>query len=543
MVERLTAGVPACAKGGMRLSRRSALTLATAALSMPTVARGAAANVLKFIPQAGLTILDPIWSSTAVTANHGYYVFDTLFGVDAQMRPRPQMAEGYTVSDDGLVYDIRLRQGLLFHDGTQVRGVDCAASLRRWSTFDVFGQTLATSVAGWESPDDRTLRIRLTRRFPLLIDALAKPMSVVPFIMPQRLARAAHDAQVKEMVGSGPYRFIPEEFIAGSTAAYRRFEQYVPRSEPPSWTSGGKIVHFDRVEWQAQPDSATAAAAMQAGEADWWEQVLPDYVPLLSKNKSLALRISDPTGLVGFLRFNSIVPPFDNVKLRQAVLRAVNQSDYMAAVTGNDPSDYRICHSFFPCGTRYGDLPVTDMAPAAISIEQARKLVAASGYAGEKVVIINPVDIPTITPFGDVTADLLHRMGINVDLQSIDWGTVQQRLRNKGPVANGGWNIMHSWWSGAAIAQPVSNALIRGQGPNGFPGWYQSQRMENLNSAWLLAEQSGQQDKLVSEMESIAFADVPSIPLGQFFIRTAVRKTLTGLVLGPKPVPWNLRPV
>src|SRR5579872_1992099 len=310
---------------------------AGAAVALPriSIAQPANARVLKFVPQANLTVLDPIITTAAVTINHGWMVFDTLFGVNAQLQPKPQMAEGYTVSDDGRTYLIKLRDGLKFHDGEPVLARDCAASLARWAACDTFGQTAAKSVESWGTADDKTVKITLKRKFPLLITGMAMQPS---FIMPERLAKTDPFKGVTEMIGSGPFRFIKSDFIAGSGAAWEKFDGYVPRQEKPEWTSGGKVVEFPRIEWKVIPDAATASAALQTGEVDWYEQAAEDLVPLLRKNGEIVLGPSNPQGYIGGMRFNTIQPPFNDVRLRRAVLTAVNQADYMRAIMGEDTS-------------------------------------------------------------------------------------------------------------------------------------------------------------------------------------------------------------
>ncbi len=249
---------------GMTVTRRAAALGLAGTLAAPMVARGQRAadpRVLRFVPQAGLSNLDPIASLAGVAVNHGFYVWDTLYGIDAQMRPRPQMAEGHSVSDDGLRWTIRLREGLAFHDGTPVRSRDCAASLRRWGNRDTFGRTYAAAVRDYETPDDRTLVIVLSQPFPLLLDAIAKAGTSPAFIMPERIAATDALRPITEIVGSGPYRFLAEEFNAGSRAAYAKFDRYRPRAEAPEWTSGGKVAHFERIEWHMLPDPATASAS------------------------------------------------------------------------------------------------------------------------------------------------------------------------------------------------------------------------------------------------------------------------------------------
>ena len=329
------------------MNRRSFLRAGTAgavATALPRFSIGQPANarVLRFVPQANLTVLDPIFTTAAVTANHSWMVYDTLFGVNAALQPKPQMAEGYTVSDDGRTYLIKLRDGLKWHDGEPVRAQDCAPSLARWSARDTFGQTAAKAVDSWGVADDKTVKITLKKPFPLLIDAIALQNS---FMMPERFAKTDPFKAITEAIGSGPFRFLKDEFVAGSSAAWEKNDDYVPRQEPAEWTSGGKIAHFQRIEWKIIPDSATASAALQSGEVDWYEQAQADLVPLLRRNADIVIAPSNPQGYIGGLRFNHLHPPFNDVRLRRAVLAAVNQEDYMRAIMGEDHSAWRICRS------------------------------------------------------------------------------------------------------------------------------------------------------------------------------------------------------
>src|ERR1700710_432729 len=122
--------------------RRSFLGGTGAALAMPSIGRAQGSRVLKFIPQSDQTVLDPMWTTAYVTRNHGFMVFDTLFGQDGQYAPSPQMLEGFTTENDGRLWTLRLREGLRFHDGEPVRAQDCVASLSRWGKRDAFGGAL-----------------------------------------------------------------------------------------------------------------------------------------------------------------------------------------------------------------------------------------------------------------------------------------------------------------------------------------------------------------------------------------------------------------
>jgi peptide/nickel transport system substrate-binding protein len=518
--------------------RAGAAGVAAASLPRFSIAQPANTRVLKFVPQANLTILDPIITTAAVTINHGWMVWDTLFGVNATQQAKPQMADGYTVSDDGRTYLIKLRDGLKFHDGEPVRAQDCAPSLARWAMRDTFGQTAAKSVDTWGFADDKTIKITLKRPFPLLIDAIAVGTS---FIMPERLTKTDPFKAVPEIIGSGPFRFLKDEYVSGGSAAWQKFDGYVPRQEAPDWTSGGKVAHFERIEWKIIPDASTASSALQTGEIDWYEQAQQDLVPMLRKNPDIVTGPSNPQGYVGILRFNSINPPFDDVRLRRAVMAAVNQEDYMRAIMGDDQSAWQICRSQFPCGTTYGtqvDLPVQKG-----DLEAAKKMIKEAGYNGQKAVIINPTDFPTIGPLGDITYDMFKKIGINADLQATDWGTVVQRRTSKEPVDKGGWSIYHTWATGAFILNPVVTTPFRAQGKAGWFGWYDNPKIEEMTQEWLDAKDEDGRKKIAVAIQLENYAQAPTITLGQFQIPTAYRKSLTGKVEYSAPLFWNVKRV
>ena len=515
---------------------------ASSVLPAPLLAQGSRATTLRFVPQANLTALDPIWTSAIVTQMHGYHVFDTLYGMDGQLRPRPQMAEGHEVSANGLIWRIRLREGLRFHDGEPVRAADCAASLARWSKRDPFGQILAERVEEWRAADDRTLEIRLKRPFALLLDALAKPDANVPFIMPERLARTDANTQISEMVGSGPYRFIRAEFVSGSRVVYEKFDGYRPRNEPTDGAAGAKIAHYQRIEWHILPDPATAAAALQAGEVDWVDQPLPDLIPTLTRNRNILVDVLNPYGFMSVLRLNHLQAPFNDRAVRQAVALSVDQSEYMRSTLGNDQSVWRECRGLFPCGTPLGTEDLSPLNAAPRNLDRARAALAASGYRGEKVVIINPTDFPLIGPHGQLTADRLRRIGFNIELADTDWGTVVQRRARTQPVDQGGWSIFHTFGSALAYLNPAVSSLVKGPGASGWFGWYGSPRAQELVEAWLDAPDADRQLSIANELNKLAQDDVATVPLGQFTMRTAWRRSITGHQKGSMPYPWGVRP-
>ncbi len=514
---------------------------AAATLTAPQVnAQTARAKTLRVVPLTALFSLDTVFNTSLVTTNHGFAVYDTLFGLNNKMEIRPQMAESWDISSDGRVYTIKLRDGLKFHNGEPVRAIDCIQSLKRWAGRETFGQTVAQFVDVWGVKDDRRLEIKLTRPVPIFLTAITRGSASVPFILPEHIAKTDPFKQITEAIGSGPFKWMPGEFAAGSFAAYAKNTDYVPRSEPAEWTSGGKVVHFDRVELRAIPEPATAASALLSGEIDWYEQVQPDLVPQLRKG-DVHIANANPTGFNGILRFNHLQAPFNNVKLRRAVMMAVNQPDYMASITGNDPTAFNECKAMYPCGTPYGQQTGTALMQG--DLAKAKAMIKDAGYTNEKIVILSPADVPTIGPMGDVTYDILKQLGMNVELAAVDWATLTQRRASKEPVDKGGWSIFHTWSPSLIISTPVEHFAMRGLGAKGWAGWYEDAAMEQMTRDWITAASAEEQTKIAAAIQARAFDQVPYVLCGQFQIRTAYRKYLTGLVEGGAAYMWNLRRV
>ena len=519
--------------------RRRSFVQATAAglLAAPALAQPRGANTLRFVPQANLSSLDPIWTTATVTANHGFYVFDTLYGLDLDLVPKPQMAEGHEVSADGLTWRFRLREGLRWHDGEKVRAVDCTTSLKRFCARDTFGLLLGRAVEEWRAIDDRNFEIRLKRPFPMLLHAVGKPENPA-VIMPERLAQTDPNKQVTEMTGSGPYKFVASEYNSGSRVVYEKFDGYVPRNEPPSRSAGGKVAYFPRIEWFIMPDPATAAAALINDEVDWWERPLADLHPLLARSPGITREVTDTLGRLAIARLNHLQPPFDDVRLRRAVLASVVQEDYMRASQGDDRTAWTTVLGLWPRGTPYfAENP--DLMPQ--SHDRAKAMLKEAGYANQPVAIINPTDFPDIGPLGQVTADTLRRIGMNVDLRESDWGTVIQRRNSREPTDKGGWSIFHTTGGSFTWSTPASSSLVQGVGAAGWFGWWKNDKAVALTEDWLSAPDEAAQKRIAGELGRLALEEVATVPLGQFTIKTAYRDSLTGILPGSAPYPWGVR--
>jgi peptide/nickel transport system substrate-binding protein len=500
-------------------------------LALPSIGRAEQASTLKFIPYADLALLDPMVAAF-VTRNHVMMVFDTLFGLDAAGVPQPQMLEGHTVSADGKLWVLTLRDGLVFHDGTPVLGRDVAASVQRWWTGDAYGQALAAATDEISAPTDKTVQFKLKRRFDLLPYALAHPTNLVCAIMPARLAQTPPTTRLKEIVGSGPYRYVDSERVAGARNVYAKFDKYAPRPQgTPDFCAGPRIAHFDRIEWLTTPDPATQVAALRAGEVDWVEQPLMDLVGQLRADKSITVQVAETKGLIGFLRFNQLFPPFDNAAIRRVALQAVNQKDFMEAVVGsNGKYDARV-GVFSPGSAMASDAGMEALSgkhdPAAL-----KQALEKAGYKGEKVVYLAVNDVPRINAIAEVGADMLRKIGMNVDEIATDWGTVVQRSVSRQPLDKGGWSVFASFSGGYDMSDPAINNLLRGNGAQAYNGWPDSPALEALRNDWLAADDMPSRKALAAKIQSQAFQDVPFLPLGSYYQPTAYRANLTDMLKG-----------
>ena len=521
------------------LTRRSLLAAASASLARPAIAQPA--RVVRFIPEGDLAVADPVWTTATVTRNHGYLVFDTLYAQDSAFAIQPQMAAGHTVEDDGKLWRITLRDGLRFHDGEPVRARDVVPSIRRFAARDAFGRALMEATDELSAPSDGVVQFRLKRPFPLLPNALGKSGTPMPCIMPERLALTDPAKQVAEVVGSGPFRFLPGERVAGSFVAYARFDGYVPRPDGvASLTAGPKRAFFDRVEWHVIPDPSTAASALGAGEVDWWQNPTPDILPMLRK-PGIRTEVLDPTGGIGCLRFNHLFPPFDNPAIRRALLGAIDQDEAMTAVAGDDRALWQDHVGFFSPGTPLATTAGTDSLVGKRDYAAVRRAVQAAGYKGERVVMLDPTDYPATHAMALVAADAFKQSGLNVDVVSTDWGTLVQRRASKQPPDKGGWNVFFTYLNGSNNLDPAGELGLRGNGAQAWFGWPDAPKLEALRDEWFAAPDLAEQRRICAAIQAQALIDVPFIPMGVYYDTTAYRG-LTGVRSG-FPQFYDVRPI
>lgn len=518
----------------MRLLRLLSLGLLVLALALPAAAQ----QTLKIVMHSDLKVLDPIWASAQISRTHGYMVYDTLFGLDETLTPKPQMVGDWNVDAAGLVYTFVLRDGLAWHDGQPVTAEDCIASLKRWGSRDVMGIKLLSYVKELSAPDARTIRLELKQPYGLVIDSLAKPTGIVPFMMPKRVAEAPATQQIKDPIGSGPFIFKTDEWRPGDRVVYVKNPKYVPRAEPAQNFAGGKVVKLDRVEWLSIADPQTAVGALASGEIDAVESVAHDLLPLVEKKKGITVaRGAYASQYV--MRPNWLHPPFDNPKMRLALGYAIDQKEYLTAAIG-DVAYWRLCKAYFGCDTPLAsDAGMLGMLEG--NVAKAKALVQEAGYDGRPIVLLQVTDISVLANLAPVAKAQLERIGLKVDMRPADWQTHLARVLRKEPPEDRGWNLTLSSTGIVDLLNPVTSLFLNAACEKASAGWPCDARLEELRDAFARETDLSQRKAIADEIQTRAAQIGTHYPLGEWLSASAVSTRTKDWIRPPSAsVFWNV---
>jgi len=497
-----------------------------------------AETTITAVMEAPLRSVDPIITTSYIVRNYGYMVYDTLLAEDEKGAVQPQMVEGWTVENDGKTYVLTLRDGLKWHDGKPVTAADAVQSIKRWIQLDKMGQIMAEFLEGIDTRDDRTFAIRLNIASDIALRALAKPSSLPAFIMPEAIAATPISQPITSTIGSGPFKFVEKEYRPGVQAVFEKNTDYVPRSEPANGLAGGKVVHVDRVKWLAMPDAVTGVNALRSGEIDLIEQVPLDLLPLLESEPDVKLDVSSTRGGQTELRFNFLHPPFNNRLVRQAALTAMNQKSIMQAQVGN-PKYFKTCGAVFGCDSKF---PSEEGSETYFKgdVQAAKALLDKAGYKGEPITLLHPTDFLT-GPAIPVIAQQLRQAGFKVNVEAMDWQTVQTRRTSKRPVNEGGWSILTTYSGITDVSNPLSFMGVAANGEKAWFGWPDVPEIEKTRMAFAQAADQKELVRLGTELQKLIMLDGVIVPLGEFNAVSAMRSSVNDFVDSPVPVFWNVK--
>ncbi len=522
------------------MDRRHFLKTAAATLALgngapvaPAVCQRAAAGMLRFIPHHGLASMDPIWSNAHGTRNAAALVWDTLYGLDAELKPRRQMIEYEAVSDDHLAWTFRLREGLRFHNGEPVLATDAVASINRWAARDRTAAMIKDREEELAVLDDRTFRWVLKRAFPKMPLVLGKIVPPCCFIMPESIATADPFEPIDAYVGSGPMRFVVDDWVPGERAVFEQFSEYVPRPEPASWLAGGKRMLVDRIAWITVADPATAAAMLERDDADWWEHVPASGVPALRSAAKVSVEIRDPLGDIGFIGLNQLARPFDDLSARRALLALVSQRDFMRAALGGDEALWRPMAGFFPPASPLYNEQGGDILKGPGALDGAKSLLMKSGYAGEPVACLVVTDDRVRKAFAEQAIRVLEQLGIKTEQVMVDTAGMTSR-RDRG-----GWNLCPDIVPSADGVYPMEE-MLRVGGEVAANGWSDIPDVEAAVYGWFDARIGESDLAAARELNQAALDNAISVPLGVFLSHHAWRHELSGVGTGPLPFMWGV---
>ena len=472
-------------------------------------------------------------------------IYESLLRYNEKLEPQPSLAKSWEISPDAKVYTFKLQEGVTWHDGKPFTAEDVVFTLDKFlrEVHPRWRPIVNAQVDKIEKVDDLTVKITLKQPFGPMLEAIGTSSNPL-FIMREQEAKIDPETAVTTMVGSGPFTFDVKDWNPGHSVTYRKFKDYRPRSEPASAIAGGKVVKVDAVEWIYLPDPNTRVQAVLRGEADTIEVIPPDLLPLLKASPNIEVRVMDKIGNQTMLRPNHLVPPFNNPKVRQALLYAVDQDQYLQ-VMQSDPSMRTLCWSVFMCGTPLESKAGVnnDWAAPGAKPAKAKALLAEAGYKNEPIVLMDPSDQPVISALTQISAQLMRQAGFNVDVQTMDWATlVSRRPVKEAPSVNkGGWHVFHTWGTGPFMSSPLMNsgAQTPCDGRNWF-GWPCDDMLEKTRLEYLDADTPAKRMDMVERYQKRFYETVPYLPLGQFVGPIAYRKELKGVIQDIRLSFWNV---
>lgn len=378
-----------------------------------------------------------------------------------------------------------------------MRARDATQSIRRWGARDVFGRLVMARTVSLDAIDDKNFRLRLREPYPVLLDALAKVSSNVCFVMREK------NLNRSEPGGNRGHRLRPLPLPArpasvGQPRGLREVQRLRAAGPPADGYAGGKVARAQRVEWQIIPDASTQANALTAGEVDILNSPSFDLLRVLRRNRGVTVAILDKQGWMGYMRPNHLLPPFNDLRARQALAHLVNQADYLRAAAA-DPENFHECRAFLVCGSAIGTEAGME-AYAQPDLEKAKALMAATGYNGEPITVLHPTDNPILGGLSEVTIGQLRKIGVNVQVAAQDLASAFARRANRGAPSTGpGWHIFHTRSLGVELNNPLTSFALASPcdtdaagNRTGWFGWSWNAKIEELRAAYATATDAAQ---------------------------------------------------
>jgi len=467
--------------------------------------------------------LDLHWTTAVIVQQITWHIYETLYTYDRDFNPIPMLAEGHTIADAGRRYTIALRKGVKFHNGKEMTAADVVPSLQRWGKMSSAGKGLWKSVEAVEAKDAHTVVIHLKEPSGSLLFALGRPNNGAA-IYPKEVIAAAGEGQIKEFIGTGPYRFVehkPDRHIK-----LARFKDYAARSEAPDGYGGKRTAYFDEILFIPAPDVSVRVAGVETGEYHFAHQVKQDQYDRVKAMAAVEPSVPRPYGWMTAVP-NHKQGVMANKKVRQAMLAALDLETIMTAAVGSK-AFYRLDGAlFYPeQAAWHSQVGVTGFNQK--NKDKARRLLQEAGYKGEPVRWISTKEYEWMFNTALVAKQQMEEVGFKVDLQVLDWATLVQR-RNK-PELFDVFSTGFGFDPDPALATSLQC---------NWPGWWCHEEKDRLMAELARETDAKKRRALIERIQAIFYEDVGRIKLGDYFPLDLIRKDIKGFRPGPYLDFWN----
>lgn len=510
------------------VSRRTLVAIAVAALAFAVLTSGGLAaspkfgGTLRVAQGAAPPTLDWQWSTTNATRQVAANIFEGLVAYNERFEIVPMLAESWSISADKLTYTFKLRRGVLFHNGQEMTSGDVKASLERWMKVSPRRSDLE-DLKEIRAVDKYTVQFVLQKKFGGFLAVLGIP-SAYAVIMPAEIAKDSPGGKLKEVVGTGPFKFadwIPDRYIK-----LVKFDKYKPVSTPPGGFAGRKVAYVNEIQFLPVPEDSVRVAGLETGEFDIIDPVPNVEYGRLSKSTNIGIDIVKPKWMI-LSYFNTKMAPMSDVRMRRAILAAIDPDAVMEAASG-DKRFYRMDGSIFyqeqvwhsSAGTEAYNHP----DPA-----KAKALLKEAGYKGQPIRVLTTKSYDWMYKAALVVQQQLMAVGVNVDLQILDWPTLVSTRTNPAK-----WEI---YFTGISVFFDPLNYTQAFRG--NYPGWYRSDDMDKALDTIMTEDDMRDRYKAVEEMQRIYWRDLPSLNFGNYFELRGHRSYVHGTSSFVELVLWN----
>lgn len=481
--------------------------------------------------QMSVAHLDSDNSTDSMITTMMNHVYEGLFEFDENLNLTPHLAKSYQVSDDGLVYEVQLRENVKMHNGQIMNADDVIASFRRWLELNNGGQLVSPYFDEVEKIDQYSLRFKFNEPYAPFLNILASPVSNQKFVVrAEEVVEEFGSDVIDRHVGTGPYKY--EEWVPDQKLVLTRFEDYTPSSREASYFAGKRVPYLDKIVFNFIPDAQVRVSGVQTGQFHFAEEVPRDQYPLFKADQNIDNVIIYPDRM-SMLIFNNAEPPFDNKYARQAIAYALDFEELGYAMIG-DPQFWRLESALHEEGNPWHVPDAGDGIYGVYDPEKAKELLDKAGYNGEPLVILSGQDNEMERQGAIAIQDQLEKIGIEVELQLFDRPTVVERRAKKN-----GWHMHLS-----PFIKVVPDPQIH-QGWTGTNKWIsnwdskESREMDQIFSEMLREVDYDKRYKIMERMQSELWDSVPYFNILDYSRLHIKRAELKNFKAGWQPFFWN----